>query len=105
MPLKGRRLFLIIAVGIVALILTEQFGPGGRQRRALKAAENFRQQILPTIKAESRFANIEMMVSTNMTLGVHGDVINPRDLEDLVRLTKPPVDAPFRVVILVRVME
>jgi hypothetical protein len=91
-----RRLILLIIAGAFTLFLAERFGPGGVQRRGLKAAERFGSQIQPIIDRDPRFAAITISVRTNMILMVEGEVSNDQALRDLQKLVQEPAGSPFR---------
>lgn len=93
-----RRVLTIVAVGTALLLLAEAFGPGGAQRRGLKAAHSFRQRIAPALAGDARFAAVETRVMTHPSLRVYGEVPDEAALSDLRRLVQTPPDAPFRVI-------
>lgn len=93
----GRRLLIILVVGAAILVLAEAFGPGGVQRRGMKAADAFRQSISPALAADPRFAAVETSVMTHPSLRVYGEVPDDAALADVQRLVQAPMDARFRV--------
>lgn len=94
-----RRPLIILVVGVAMLVLAEAFGPGGVQRRGMKAAQSFRQSIAPALAADPRFAAVKTTVITHPSLRVYGEVPDETALADLQRLVQAPADAPFRVVV------
>lgn len=92
-----RRLLIIVAAGAALLLLAERFGPGGVQRRGMKAAKSFGQSLAPTLAADPRFSAVETTVTTHPGLRVHGEVPDRQALMDLERVTRPPPNAAFRV--------
>ncbi|HEX8522441.1 MAG TPA: hypothetical protein VF669_09305 [Tepidisphaeraceae bacterium] len=100
-----RRLLIILVVGAAILLLAETLGPGGVQRRGMKAAESFRQSIAPSLAADPRFARVETSVMTHPSLRVYGEVPDETALSDLQRLVQAPADAPFRVILHAKVRD
>lgn len=100
---KWHRLLVIIAVGGVALLLAERFGPGGRQRRGSKAAHEFHARIAPTLAIDPRFVAVETRLTSHPAIYVHGQVPDARALADLQQLFQVPSDVEFRVIMNVAV--
>ena len=93
-----RRLGIIVTVGVCVLILAELYGPGGRQRRGEKAAEQLRASIAPLLASDPRFAAVEAWVMTHPSLRFSGDVPNAKALEDLKSAIHLPPHAEFRII-------
>src|SRR5688500_4628838 len=100
-----RRLLVILVLAGVVLILAERYGPGGVQRRGMRAADRFRASITPALTSDPRFAAVDTMVVTHPSLRVYGEVPDGKALEDLKALAKAPPNAPFIVFFQVKVVD
>ncbi len=100
-----RRLIVILVLAVVALVLAERYGAGGVQRRGMRAADQLRESIAPSLAADPRFAAVETMVMTHPSLRVYGEVPDAKALEDLKSLAQAPPNAPFIVFFQVKVAE
>ena len=98
-----RRLIVILVLAIVALVLAEWYGPGGVQRRGMRAADRLRQSLAPALAADPRFAAVETVVVTHPSLRVYGEVPDAKALEDLKALAQAPPNAPFIVFFQVKI--
>ena len=97
MAFMSRRLMVILAIGSIALAWGWLDGPAARQKRGIKAAENFMEQMEPTLAADSRFAAVTMSVMTHPSLHVHGEVPDEQALQDLKRMVVLPANAKFQL--------
>ena len=101
----SRRLVVILVVAVIVLLLAEWYGPGGVQRRDMRAANQFRQTIAPALASDARFSAVKTDVITHPSVRVYGEVPDARALEDLKGLVQAPPDAPFGVFFRVDVAE
>jgi hypothetical protein len=77
------RILAIVVAGVVLLVLAERYGPGGVQRRGMRAMNEIRRRVEPALAADPRFKDVRMTVSTHPGLVVRGEVADAKALDDL----------------------
>jgi hypothetical protein len=101
----GRTLALLVVVAAAILLLGERLSPAGVQRRATREALAFQQSKTAVLTADSRFAGIQMSVSSNRTLQVRGNVPSDEALVDLRNLVQRPAGGAFQIAFWVEVLK
>ena len=95
-------LFAVVAAGFTAYY---PYSPGGRQALNMRAADQFIPSLLPLVRADARFANVQLdsYTAQDGSLEVHGRVEDEQACADLRRIvldSRPPVPIAFLVQVL-----
>ena len=101
---QPKRLLLILVMGGILAVLANLYGPGGAQRRGMRAAAAHREHIVPAVEADPRFSNVRLAVTTHPGLLALGSVPDSQALTDLERRLQPPDGSEFQLMISVKIV-
>jgi len=93
-----KRLFIIIAIGIVMLVLAYFVGPTALQGDGPEAARSYADQLELKLGKDPRFANVSTRVTSMPSINVIGRVQDVQALKDVIAIATAPPNAKFEVI-------